>query len=104
MNGSASPPNAQQAAEKAATASHPHLGQDAWGHVVARLLRELPEPVSVPERLVEKGRALDTFHIPPRCPNSHPEGAPFEHYGPVQSDEAVRYARGIIGFVRSQMA
>jgi len=30
--------------------------------------------------------------IPPRYPNGHPEGAPFEHYGPLQSEEAIRYA------------
>ncbi len=28
----------------------------------------------------------------------------FEHYGPLQSDEALRYAREIIEFARSQMA
>lgn len=30
--------------------------------------------------------------------------APFEHYGPLQSEEAIRYAREILEFVRSQMA
>ena len=34
---------AHQAAEKAVKALHLHLGQEAWGHVVAHLLRELPE-------------------------------------------------------------
>ena len=53
---------------------------------------------------MERGRVLDSFYIPPRFPNSHPEGAPFEHYGPLQSDEAIRYAGEIIDFVRSQMA
>ena len=95
---------AQQAAEKAVKALHLHLNQEAWGHVVAKLLRELPERVPVPPDLVEKGRVLDTFYIPPRYPNSHPEGAPFEHYGPLQSSEAIRYAREIIEFVRSHMA
>lgn len=95
---------AQQAAEKAVKALHLHLDQEAWGHVVAKLLRELPERVSVPPDLVEKGRVLDTFYIPPRNPNSHSEGAPFEHYGPLQSSEAIRYAREIIEFVRSHMA
>lgn len=95
---------AQQAAEKAVKALHLHLDQEAWGHVVAKLLRELPEHVPVPPDLVEKGRVLDTFYIPPRYPNSHPEGAPFEHYGPLQSGEAIRYAREIIEFVRSHMA
>ena len=34
----------------------------------------------------------------------HPSGAPFEHYGPLQSEEAINYAREIIEFVRNQMA
>ena len=95
---------AQQAGEKAVKALHLHLGQEARGHVIARLLRELPASAFVPEALVEQGRVLDTFYIPPRYPNSHPEGAPFEHYGPLQSDEALRHAGAIIDFVRSQMA
>ena len=93
-----------QASEKAVKALHLHLGQEAWGHVVAKLLQELPETVVVPEDLVEKGRVLDNFYIPPRYPNSHPQGAPFEHYGLLQSGEAIQYAREIIEFVRSQMA
>jgi len=95
---------AQQAGEKAVRALHLHLGQDAWGHVVAKLLVELPDSIRPPATLVDKGRVLDTFYIPPRSPNSHPEGAPFEHYGPLQSDEAIRYAGEIIDFARSQMA
>jgi HEPN domain-containing protein len=95
---------AQQAAEKAVKALHLHLGQEAWGHVIAKLLMELPDAAPVPKDLVERGRVLDNFYIPSRYPNSHPEGAPFEHYGPLQSDEAIRHARAIIEFVRSQMA
>lgn len=95
---------AQQAAEKAVKALHLHYGQEAWGHVVARLLRELAGIVPIPEELVEKGRVLDNFYIPPRYPNSHPEGAPFEHYGPLHSEEAIRYAGEILAFVRAQMA
>lgn len=95
---------AQQAAEKAVKALHLHLGQEAWGHVVARLLRELPATVAVPAALVEQARVLDNFYIPARYPNSHPEGAPFEHYGPLQSGEAIRHAHAILEFVRLQMA
>jgi HEPN domain-containing protein len=95
---------AQQAAEKAVKALHLHLGQEAWGHVVAKLLEELPQGVVVEEGLMDKARVLDNFYIPPRYPNSHPEGAPFEHYGPLQSEEAIRYAGEIIRFVRSKMA
>lgn len=95
---------AQQSAEKAVKAFHLHLGQEAWGHVVAKLLQELPPSVNVPALLIEKARVLDSFYIPPRYPNSHPEGAPFEHYGSLQSEEAIRYASEIVEFVRAQMA
>src|SRR3989338_1563055 len=90
---------AHQAAEKAVKALHLHLGQEAWGHVVAKLLRELPGSAGVPATLVEQGRVLDTFYIPSRYPNSHPEGAPFEHYGSLQSEEALRFAGAVIEFV-----
>jgi hypothetical protein len=36
-----------------------------------------------------QGRVLDTFYVAPRHPNSHSEGAPFEYYGPLQSEEAL---------------
>jgi len=95
---------AQQAAEKAVKALHLHVGQEAWGHVISRLLGELPESVAVPDGLVDMGRVLDNFYIPARYPNSHPEGAPFEHYGSPQSEEAIRHAGEILAFVRAQMA
>jgi HEPN domain-containing protein len=93
-----------QAAEKAVKALHLRLGQEAWGHVVGRLLRELPATTGVGDDLVDRARVLDTCHIPTQYPNSHPEGAPFEHYGPLQSEEAVRHAGEILGFVRSRLA
>ncbi len=95
---------AQQAAEKAVKALHLASGQEAWGHVVARLLRELPESSKAEDELVDKGRVLDSFYIPARYPNSHSEGAPFHHYGRLQSTEAIGYAREIIDFVTDQMA
>jgi HEPN domain-containing protein len=95
---------AQQAGEKAVKALHLSLGEEAWGHVVAKLLRELPAAVRLPEGIVDKAHVLDAYHIPPRYPNSHPEGAPFEHYGALQSEEAISYAREVVEFVRSQMA
>jgi HEPN domain-containing protein len=95
---------AQQAAEKAIKALHLHAGQKVRGPVIAQLLEELPETVNVPELLVEKGRVLDNFYIPSRYPNGHSTGAPFEHYGPLQSEMAIRHAREIIEFSRAQMA
>lgn len=93
---------AQQAGEKAVKALHLHLGQEAWGHVVARLLRELPR--MPPEDLIDRGKVLDNFYVPSRYPNGHPEGAPFEHYGPRQSNEALDHAGAIIAFIRAEMA
>jgi len=93
---------AQQAAEKAVKALHLAKGQEAWGHVVARLLAQLP--LAVPSDLIEKARVLDNYYVPTRYANGHPEGAPFQHYGALQSGGAIDYAREILDFVRPQMA
>ena len=95
---------AQQGAEKAVKAIHLSLRQQAWGHVVAKLIRELPDDFQPEDELIEKARVLDSFYIPTRYPNGHPEGAPFEHFGPLQSEEAIDYAGEIIGFARDKMA
>jgi HEPN domain-containing protein len=93
---------AQQAAEKAAKGIHLARGQEAWGHVVATLLAELP--LEVPSMLLEKARVLDNFYVATRYVNGHPAGAPFEHYGPLQSQQAIDYADEILAFARSQVA
>ena len=77
---------AQQSAEKAVKELHLSLNQEAWGHIVARLLSELP--IEVPQPLIEKAKVIDGFYIPTRYANGHPEGAPFEHYGTIQSTDA----------------
>ena len=92
---------AQQAAEMAVKALHLSLGQEAWGHVIARLLVELPFPA---EDLVDKGKVLDNFYVATRYANGHPEGSPFEHYGLLQSNEAIQYAGEILEFVRARLA
>ncbi|MCS6830425.1 MAG: HEPN domain-containing protein [Armatimonadota bacterium] len=86
---------AQQSAEKAVKALHLQLGQDAWGHSVLKLLRQLLE---------EFASVLDAYYIPPRYPNGFAEGAPYEYYTQKQSEEAIHYAREIVEFVRTQMA
>ena len=93
---------AHQAAELAVKALHLWHGQEAWGHAVARLLEDLP--VFAAQDLVERSKVLDNFYVPTRSPNGHPEGAPFHHYGPYQSEEAIRYAGEILEFVRDRMA
>jgi HEPN domain-containing protein len=93
---------AHQAAEKAVKALHLFHSQEAWGHIVARLLKELP--IAVSEALIDKAKVLDAFYIPTRYANGHPEGAPFEHYGPLQSADGIKYASEIIEFASAQMA
>ncbi len=56
-------------------------GQEAWGHVVARLPRELP--LTLPELFIEKATVLDNFYVATRYLNGHAEGALFEHYEPL---------------------
>lgn len=94
----------QQAAAKAVKALHLYLGQDPQRRAVARLLQDLPEQVSVPADLAERARVLDNFYIPTRYPNSHAEGAPYQHFGPLQSDMALEYAHSIVEFARDAMA
>jgi len=67
-------------------------------------LQQVPENFKVRIELIEKSKVLDNFYIPARYPNSHPSGVPFEHYGPLQTETAVNYAREIIDFVRTEMA
>jgi HEPN domain-containing protein len=93
---------AQQSAEKSVKALHLSLGQEAWGHVVAKLLRELP--IDVTENIIDKAKVLDNFYVPTRYANGHPEGPPFEHYGKLQSEDAICYASEILEFVRNKMA
>jgi HEPN domain-containing protein len=90
---------AHQAAEKAVKALHLRLGQEAWGHVLSRLLTELPDTADTPSDLVERGRVLDGYYVPTRYPNGHPDGPPFEQLrpapqrpgtGPCRPDPCVR--------------
>jgi HEPN domain-containing protein len=95
---------AAELAEKAVKALHLSLVQEAWGHVIRRLLEELPEAITVTAEILDRARVLDGYYIPARYPNGHPEGAPFEHYGELQSREAVGHADAIVAFVRVSMA
>ena len=72
--------------------------------MVARLLQELPALAVVPALLVDKAHVLDGYYIPARYPNGHHAGAPLEHYGALQSREAISYAREILEFARTEMA
>ena len=54
--------------------------------------------------MLDKARTLDFYYVSTRYPNGHEAGPPGEHYGQLQSNEAIGYARQIIEFCRLQMA
>ena len=91
---------AHQAAEMAVKALCLHLGRQPKGNVVSRLLNELPGSTSVDEEVLESAKVLDTFYIPTQYPDSHALGAPYEHYGPLQSQGAIACATRVLDFVR----
>ena len=91
---------AHQAAEMAVKALCFHLGRQPKGNVVSRLLNELPSSTSVDQDVVESAKVLDTFYIPTLYPDSHAEGAPYEHYGPLQSQGAIGCATRVLEFVK----
>src|SRR5438067_2366718 len=93
---------AQQAAEKALKAALMSQLQEPWGHSVRDLLKMLP--AATHGELTEKARVLDSYYIPTRYANGHVNGAPFENYGTLQSQQAIEYAREIVQFAVSQMA
>lgn len=67
-------------------------------------MTELPLSVAAPADLIDAAKVLDTFFIPTRYPDSHPEGPPFVHYGRYQGEEAIRHAHAVLGFVCAHLA
>ncbi len=53
-----------------------------------RVFSEDPAPVDLQDRL----GLLDGFYIPTRYPDSYPEGTPGEHFGRLQSEQALQGA------------
>ena len=100
---------AHQAVEKALKALHLHLGQQVWGHGLGRSYRDLPEPTALAlgaevADLEDRLRILDALYIPTRYPDSLPDGAPTDHFGRLQSDDALRHARALVDAIRAAMA
>jgi HEPN domain-containing protein len=71
---------------------------------VANRRADLPESVRPGPELIDAGRVLDTFYIPTRYPDSHADGPPFEHYGRLHGEEALRHAGDVLAFVAEALA
>lgn len=95
---------AQQAAAKSAKALQLHSGQRSRIYSVSEIFEKLYGIIQIPVEILDKGRMLDNLYIPARYPNSHHQGAPFEHYDQLQSDAAISCAIEIINFTRARMA
>ena len=54
--------------------------------------------------LVDHLRVLDALYIPTRCHDSFWEGAPTDHFGCLQSRDALAYARTLIDAIGSALA
>jgi HEPN domain-containing protein len=90
----------QQAAEKAVKAVYEHLHGEGWGHVVSKLLKELPDQSGVTQTLLEAAMRLDKLYILPRYPNGFESGAPMDFYTRTEAEAAIADANAIIEFCR----
>jgi HEPN domain-containing protein len=61
-------------------------------------------PASPAIRLVAPVSDLDALYIPTRYPDSLPEGAPTDHFGRLQSQDALRHARALVDAIGSALA
>ena len=76
---------------------------------MGRSYRELPEAVvqqldAAVTGLEDRLRVLDALYIPTRYPDSLPEGAPTDHFGRLQSSDAISHARALVEAIRLALA
>lgn len=91
---------AQQSAEKALIALYAAWLREPWGCSVSQLLRGLAPDLTIPEDLVEKGRALDSC-LARGGTNGNGPGARAARWGPEQSETAIGCAMDMAEFVRN---
>ena len=94
---------AQQAAEYCVKGFLYGLGIMAYGHSIVNLLGRIKEELRIPRDVLRAARLLDRHYIPPRYPNAHSEGAPFEYYDIETAEEALKSSKGIIDFVNERV-
>jgi len=98
-----------QGVGKAFKALHLHLGQQVWGHGLGRAFRDLPAVTAATlaanvSDLEDRLRVLDALYIPTRYPDSLPEGVPTDHFGRLQSEDALNQARSIVDAIGAALA
>ncbi len=91
---------AQQSAEKVIKALALRLGLTMWGHSLTEMLKILSQQVNIEKDIIDNGKLLDLYYIPPRYPNGFPSGKPADYFTEKQAKEAVDAASNIIGFCK----
>lgn len=86
---------AEQSAELAMKGFLHGVGAGAWGHDLVALGETLAAQVGEDEveAMIPALRRLSRHYIPARYPDAHPSGAPGEHYGAEDADQAVSDTR-----------
>jgi HEPN domain-containing protein len=90
--------SAQQAAEKAVKAVFQKMNDEAWGHSVADLLKELSATHDVDKKLMDQAFEIDKAYISTRYPNAHPSGSPAGRYTKEEARRLIGYAENIVTF------
>ena len=94
----------QQSAEKAVKAFYDYLGGEGWGHMVVKLLKQLPEDeITVEKELLDIAVYLDKMYIPTRYPSGFETGAPADYYTEKEAKEAILYAEDILSFIEAKI-
>lgn len=96
--------SAQQSAQMALKALFQHLGEEAFGHSVLKLLKDLPRKLKSPEALLSTAADLDKLYIPTRDPNGFPEGAPMDYFNKKDADSAVENAAAVLAYAKSKIS
>jgi HEPN domain-containing protein len=88
----------QQAGEKALKALWYWHGADPWGHSLARLIQEFPDPQTyvVLQTHLNHAKALDKLYIPTRYPNGLPDLIPAEVFTEEEARAALSSAQPFI--------
>lgn len=91
----------QQAAEKGMKALLLKLHMAPWGHSVWNLYLNATEVLGTEDGQVEAAaKGLDLHYIPSRYPDALPSGTPSGFYDRAKAEEALRWARTVLDFVR----
>lgn len=80
-----------------------HLGGEAWGHSILRLVRDLESWRTVPDEVRDAARRLDRHYIPTRYANGFDAGAPKDYYVDEDSKGAIDHATTVCQWCRDSI-